>query len=849
MHVSRGWVVAAAWGCALLAAAGARAQEGALTYETFEPMAPGLGSLNVPTAPTLPGGGWAIEVWTAYSREALTLSTVAGDDSRAPGSVVDATLRVTAAGSYALVDGLALGAAVPFVWGLDAQPATVGGRSEADLTGAALGDLQLALSADVLQLLGLPRPSTAGVGLGAGLLVWLPTGAQDALAGEGNVRWQPHLDLDWRGGGFLLAASVGYHLRPEARLFNLVLDDEIRWGLAGEAPLFLDGLALELAVTGALWLADQPDPLDLTQTDSGRDPAPIDGVGAVRYTTDFGLELAVGGGRGLNDGVGAPATRVFARLGFATPPDRGRTPGAGDADGDGVPNAADRCPFEPERRDGVRDADGCPEADAAVVAAATGGPSEAILAPLGPLPPLQRRVDGDADGLYDDEDACPDEAEDFDGYLDGDGCPDIDPDGDGIVGAADACPTEAEIVNGLTDEDGCPDRADDADGDGVEDRVDLCPLERETPDGVRDGDGCPEAAGPRDQYDAVDEGLATAAGPPLPALPPLVQLRDRDGDGLPAPFDACDDAPEDLDGFEDGDGCPEPDDDGDGVPDATDRCPRVAGSGDGCPKVGPDADGDGVGDAADRCPFEPETRDGVRDEDGCPESAPPDPGAPSPAATPAPLGAPPPAGAPLPPLEVRADLDGDGLVGDDDDCPSEAEDADGFEDTDGCPELDDDADGLPDAADACPRQAETVNAFNDDDGCPDEVPDAQAEVTGIVRGIQFRADSARLLPGSLKVLAKVAKAMGQNPGLRLEIQGHTDARGERDYNLDLSKRRALAVKRWLVDQGIDATRMRTKGFGPDRPTAPNSYFAGRMRNRRVELVYTEVRDPATKEVP
>ncbi len=62
MHVSRGWVVAAAWGCALLSAAGARAQEGALTYETFEPMAPGLGSLNVPTAPTLPGGGWAIEV-------------------------------------------------------------------------------------------------------------------------------------------------------------------------------------------------------------------------------------------------------------------------------------------------------------------------------------------------------------------------------------------------------------------------------------------------------------------------------------------------------------------------------------------------------------------------------------------------------------------------------------------------------------------------------------------------------------------------------------------------------------------------------------------------------------------
>ncbi len=848
MHLSRRWVVAAAWCCALMTATDARAQEGALTFETFEPLAPGLGTLNVPTAPSLPAGGFALEVWTAYGREALTLSTVRGDDARAAESVVDATLRVTAAGSYALIDGLALGVAVPFVWGLDAQPVTVGGRSEADLTGAALGDLQLALATDILRLLGVGRAATSGFGVGAGLLVWLPTGAQDALAGEGNVRWQPHVDLHWRGAGFLVAASVGYHLRPEARLFNLVLDDEVRWGLAGEAPLFVDGLALELAVTGGVWLADQPDPLDLTRTDPDRDPAPVDAVGALRYTTDFGLELAVGGGRGLNDGVGAPAARIFARIGFASPPDRGRAPGAADADGDGVPDEADRCPFEPERLDGVRDADGCPEADPAVVAAATAGPPGTAPAPLVALPPLQRRVDIDGDGLYDDEDVCPDEPETVDGYLDGDGCPDVDPDGDGLVGAADACPTEAEIVNGLTDTDGCPDRAADADGDGVEDRVDLCPLERETPDGVRDGDGCPEAAGPRDQYDAVDEGLANAAAPPLEPLPPLVQLRDRDGDGLPAPFDACDDAPEDLDSFEDGDGCPELDDDGDGVPDTADRCPRVAGVGDGCPVVGPDADGDGVGDAADRCPFEPETRDGVRDDDGCPESAAPVAAA-TPAATPPSPAAPPPAGAPLPPLEVRADLDGDGLIGDDDDCPSEAEDADGFEDADGCPELDDDADGVPDAADACPRQAETVNAFNDDDGCPDEVPDAQAEVTGIVRGIQFRADSARLLPGSLKVLAKVAKAMRQNPRLRLEIQGHTDARGEREYNLELSKRRALAVKRWLVEQGLDATRMRTKGFGPDRPTAPNSYFAGRMRNRRVELVYTEARDPATKEVP
>jgi outer membrane protein OmpA-like peptidoglycan-associated protein len=107
-----------------------------------------------------------------------------------------------------------------------------------------------------------------------------------------------------------------------------------------------------------------------------------------------------------------------------------------DSDGDGVLDPDDACPAEPEDRDGIEDADGCPDPDEPV------------------------RTDRDGDGIVDAEDACPDEREDVDGFEDDDGCPDPDHDGDGIVDADDACPTEPEVVNGVDDGDGCPDEAD-----------------------------------------------------------------------------------------------------------------------------------------------------------------------------------------------------------------------------------------------------------------------------------------------------------------------------------------------------------------------------------------------------
>ena len=831
-----------------LTATAARAQQGALPVEIFEPRPGGTGVLDVATAPTLPAGGFAADLWIDYVSEPLALDVAVTGETRPSGAVIDSRLRLDLVAALGLLDGLSVGAGVPFLTALGEGTYTIGGRSAQDLSRSSLGDVRLLLDLDVLRvLLGIDRDSSGGLGLGLGVTTWLPSGDEKAFHGEGTVRWEPRLALSWRAdAGFALAVNAGWHRRPKSRIFNVIAGDTIRWAAGGEAPLGLEGLGVEASVHGDVWLEDQPDVQDLSKTDPSRSVDPIEAVAAVRYLTPWGVEVAVGGGRGLTSGVGSPALRLFARVGFALPPDRGRASAPPDDDHDGVPDDVDVCPFDPENLDGVRDTDGCPEATPAVIAAAGGG---LMPAPLASLPALQPRVDGDGDGATDDEDVCPAAAEDKDGIQDADGCPEEDADGDRVPDSDDRCPAQSEIFNGVADEDGCPDRADDADGDGVEDRVDVCPLEPENIDGVRDGDGCPEAPPPADRYDARLGGGGLAA-PPLAPLEPLEVRLDADGDGIPSTLDACDDAPEDFDGFLDGDGCPDPDNDGDGVADDPDRCPLEAESvngvedWDGCPEVGPDADGDRVTDLLDVCPLEPETVDGVRDADGCPEGAPFE--AVAAVAAEAPPPAPPPE--PLPPLPVAGDLDGDGLAGDADGCPQEAEDVDGFQDADGCPDPDNDADGVLDAADRCPSEAETPNAYLDDDGCPDVIPQAQADIIGVVRGIQFRANSARVLPQSFRVLKKVKAALAANPRLRVEIAGHTDDRGPRDANIELSKRRALVVLDWLVAQGIDPARLSTRGYGPDRPIDSNKHFGGRWKNRRVELLYREVRaDP--KEAP
>jgi len=166
---------------------------------------------------------------------------------------------------------------------------------------------------------------------------------------------------------------------------------------------------------------------------------------------------------------------------------------------------------------------------------------------------------------------------------------------------------------------------------------------------------------------------------------------DSDGDHVLDRDDACPSEAEDVDGYQDDDGCPDRDNDGDGLPDSADRCPMEAEDhaggatdNDGCPN--PDRDHDGIANGYDSCPDQAEDMDGDRDDDGCPDN----------------------------------DRDRDGINDDVDQCPDEAEDTDGYGDDDGCPEADFDNDGVNDDQDQCPDQAEDRDGFEDEDGCPEE---------------------------------------------------------------------------------------------------------------------------------
>jgi outer membrane protein OmpA-like peptidoglycan-associated protein len=107
----------------------------------------------------------------------------------------------------------------------------------------------------------------------------------------------------------------------------------------------------------------------------------------------------------------------------------------------------------------------------------------------------------------------------------------------------------------------------------------------------------------------------------------------------------------------------------------------------------------------------------------------------------------------------------------------------------------------------------------------------------VTHGILFDTDSDRVKPESAAVLQMIARVLTTTPDLNVEIDGHTDATGNAAHNMDLSKRRAEAVKNILVSQfSIDAGRLTTAGFGATKPIDTNDTAAGKANNRRVEFV-------------
>jgi outer membrane protein OmpA-like peptidoglycan-associated protein len=252
---------------------------------------------------------------------------------------------------------------------------------------------------------------------------------------------------------------------------------------------------------------------------------------------------------------------------------------------------------------------------------------------------------------------------------------------------------------------------------------------------------------------------------------------------------------------------------------------------DACPP--PDTDGDGVGDPEDRCAETPgpEALAGCpdRDADGIPDIDDQCAGEPEDKD-----GFEDGDGCP------DLDKDGDGIADEDDGCPLEPEDKDGFEDGDGCPDLDNDGDGIADEVDGCPMEAEIVNGYRDEDGCPDQKLtlvqlDRDKGKIDIKQKVFFRRGSARLSPRSFGLLGQVSQVLRENDDLRVRIEGHTDATGSNSTNLRLSQSRADAVRNYLVRLGVDPDRLVAVGYGEEQPIASNATRSGRERNRRVEF--------------
>lgn len=187
-------------------------------------------------------------------------------------------------------------------------------------------------------------------------------------------------------------------------------------------------------------------------------------------------------------------------------------------------------------------------------------------------------------------------------------------------------------------------------------------------------------------------------------------------------------------------------------------------------------------------------------------------------------------------VDPHADRDGDKIPDVVDKCKDQAETFDGFDDTDGCPELDGDADGVTFAKDLCP--GEPIRPEQDprySDGCP-KVAEFAGDRIVITEAIFFREARSELLPSAEPILQAVSDIMGAHPELRyFLVEGHTNANGGDSYNLRLSDARAFAVMTWLSQHGVADTRLLSKGFGESRPLVGIDTPDAEAINRRVEF--------------
>ena len=173
------------------------------------------------------------------------------------------------------------------------------------------------------------------------------------------------------------------------------------------------------------------------------------------------------------------------------------------------------------------------------------------------------------------------------------------------------------------------------------------------------------------------------------------------------------------------------------------------------------------------------------------------------------------------------DTDGDGVPDKDDKCPDVA----GPAENGGCPWPDTDGDGVLDKDDLCPNEAGPAS----NNGCPEPNDDDQKRLNQYAKTILFDTGKATIKFQSAEVLNQIINVLKKFPKSRFRIEGYTDSTGKKQKNIELSQNRADAVKIYLIQGGIDQSRLESKGYGPENPIASNKTRKGRELNRRVEI--------------
>jgi OOP family OmpA-OmpF porin len=256
---------------------------------------------------------------------------------------------------------------------------------------------------------------------------------------------------------------------------------------------------------------------------------------------------------------------------------------------------------------------------------------------------------------------------------------------------------------------------------------------------------------------------------------------------------------------------PPADRDGDGILDKDDACPDTPGvrtedpKTNGCPPPPPpapsDRDGDGILDKDDACPDVPGVATDDPKTNGCP-----------------------------------SDRDHDGIIDKEDACPDVPGVKTDDPKTNGCPPADPDRDhdGILNDVDACPDEAGPANPDPKKNGCP--LAFVKEGLIQITEQVKFETGSARILKDSDNLLGAVLKVLADHNEIKLvRVEGHTDNTGSAALNKTLSGQRAAAVVAWLTLHGVDKARLKSEGFGSERPIDSNATPAGKANNRRVEF--------------